>query len=429
MKVAVVTCLLLATVQATVPKDWIHAPARAMESLGKQTKLNANGRLSLISEQGQARQGVGAETTRLLSKLGMVETKVADLMRGNPEEMHREENLLHQAAQDALVAGEAKVRAQSKKEHLITLIKNARALAQVRSNSTFEAKSTLREGAEMRMLTYGDRISKVANDDRHILSETKMVEQKVQAALKGKNASLSARVTKLLDMAQDKIREVASSEDHIAQEARKEALRLHTRQQQQQSKKSSAAQVLSRVVTSRAERRAMRQRAVTQALAEEGRYAAGETALAKDGQKVLSEMSQLKGMVAQAFANTNSQGVEKAMEVGELLDTARDDQRRATELNEKQAKDVSNDMKKLSALMPAPVASSIRVLTNASLSDQQHLLQETMLAEKAINASFDGNKTDNKTAGVRNQVFALMEKARLAEQGLLAAEAKAVGRA
>jgi hypothetical protein len=407
-----------------------------MESLA--AKRQATTRLSLISEESQARQSVtvGAETTKLLSELGTVESKVAKLMKGSPAEMHREENLLHQAAQDALVAGEAKVQAKSKREHLATLVKRARALAQVRSNSTLGSSTR----AEAAMLTYGDRVAKVAKDDRRILSEAKMVEQKVQAALKGKNASLSARVTKLLDMAQDKIREVASSEDHAAEEAR-EAV-LHLRAQGQQHQKSSAAQLLSRAASGRVQRAASRQRAMSQALAEEGKYAAGEGALVKDGQQVLSQMSQLKGMVAQAFANSNSQGVEKAMEVGELLDKAREEQRKATDLNQKQATESRDDMKRLAALMPKPeeaaaAASKARphaapkrpvalagkhpmALSNVSMvKDQQRLLQETLLAERSINASLNGSKD------VRKAVFNLMEKARSAEQNILALEGQA----
>jgi hypothetical protein len=385
----------------------------------------------LISEQGQAHQGVtlGAETTRLLSELGTVETKVASLMKGSPGEMHKEEDLLHQAAQDALVAGEAKVRAKGKREHLLSLIKKAQTLTQVKSNST------QRLGAEAAMLSYGERIAKVASNDRRIFSEVQMVEQKVQAALKGKNASVSAKVTKLLDMAEDKIKEVASSEDHVAQEARTAAQKIHAFQQ---LKSSSTAQMLSRAhakaVTSRAERNAMRQRAVSQALAEEGKYAAGESALAKDGQRVFSEMAQLKGMVAQAFAHTDSKGVEKAMKVGELLGKAQDDQRQASELDAKQAKDTRADMERLSAMVPAPVPSAkvakaaihapkfpLALANMSVVKDQQHLLKETLLAERAINASL--NESNN--VSVQKEVLRLMEKARLSEQNILALEAKA----
>merc|ERR1719235_143565 len=71
---------------------------------------------------------------------------------------------------------------------------------------------------------------------------------------------------------------------------------------------------------------------------EQSAYTSGMNKLVADEKSVISEFADVKGAVAQAFAGRDSKAVEQAMEVGELLDQARQEQRQVTDKDSKAMK-------------------------------------------------------------------------------------------
>merc|ERR1719401_1895764 len=71
------------------------------------------------------------------------------------------------------------------------------------------------------------------------------------------------------------------------------------------------------------------------ALQEQRTYTSAMTELVKDDKAALTKFPEVKNAIANAFAGKDSKAVEKAMELGELLDRMRQKQQQVTDIDMK----------------------------------------------------------------------------------------------
>lgn len=430
--------------------DWIHAPMRARDiAEGRRPRAAA----ALLSEGTEFEQSTGA--AKILHEMGAVESKVAALMRGHPNELRNEEKLLHEASEAALHAGESRALSKSimakereSREHLATLLQSNKA-KKMSSHSSESAHASVESAvkAEQGMLFhYASGMSKLAVADRRILSETSKAKEMAIEALSGKDAKVGAEVAQLLSQAQGEEKKVLKSEMKQARMARHKAKKVtkDVTSELQEMKHMDEAEAMSRT--------AIRQKEVSEALSVHRKFAAGEAKLAKEGKHMLSDFAELKDAVANAMAGGSSKDIKTAMEVGSLLDQASNQQQDVTKLEEKQVKETKAEEHELvkekvhlmkeakapkhvtHALLQQEEQAQAESLANedqrmvvkaarraAHQARQEHkLLSETIKAEDAIKNSLRGRDA----AKVRALVMRMMEKAKHMEKGALASQVK-----
>lgn len=431
-------------------EEWIHAPMRAREiAQGKLPKAAT----SLLSEGVEFGQSTGA--AKILHEMGAVESKVAQLMHGHPMELRREEKLLHEASEAAFRAGESSAISKSmmtkereSREHLATLIqsKHGDAKKMATHSSVSSAVNSAVKAEQGMLLHYASGMSKLAKTDRRLLSETTKAKEAAIQALSGKDSKVADEVAELLSRAQGEEKKILGSEVAQARMARHKA--KHVAKQRtselQQSKHMHHAEALSRT--------AMRQQEVSEALSAHRKFAAGEAKLAKEGKNMIGDFSELKNAVASAMAGGSSKDVETAMEVGSLLDQARNSQQDVTKLEEQQVKETKVQERELvkEKVHLIKEAKEPKHVTHALLQQQDQagmeslakenekmvvkaahraasqarherkLLSETMRAEDAIKKSLRGRGA----AKVRAEIVRMMEKAKHMEKKSISGEVK-----
>lgn len=255
---------------------------------------HSHGASGLIQQK--AKESLGVGTGKILGELGAVEGMVEKALRGHPQELRVEEQALHQAERAAKAlqhprAGSLVELGKTRAESLQKLHAGAEQLEQQRSRA---AAAALREER-----SYSKAEGRLSKDGEKMLSEFTSLEDSIAQAFAGKDSKAvrtAMKAGQLLEQARDDQQHVTQSEAAEAAKAGKKADVLAAALTQT-SAESKAAQA---------------QRA----------YTSGMANLVKDEKAVLSEFSGLKGAVAQAFAGKDSKAVEKAMEVGELLDRA-----------------------------------------------------------------------------------------------------------
>jgi uncharacterized protein YneF (UPF0154 family) len=378
----------------------------------------------LIQQKGSVSAGVGAG--QMLNELGTVENMVEKALKGHPEKLSAEEHAL-QVAEDAARAlqnpraGSLVEVTKSGTESLQELHAGAAQLEVERRRSMATALKEER--------SYSTAERRLSEDGQKVLSQFSTLEDSIAQAFAGKDSNAvktAMQVGELLEKARGEQKQVQSLNAKEASVAGKHA--------------DALAAVFAQ---SSAESKAMQ---------EQRAYTTGMTTLVKDEKSTLSEFSGLKSAVAQAFAGKDGNAVEKAMEVGELLDRAREGQRKVTEEDAKDAADASALFRELGHRSPHHSAERTkaflqsRSLSAAGLkaahesrlkslaSRESSILHLTEHAEDAITRELSDEAKTAKDGGhaamsAEHEVISILENARHAEEAAYAATKRAAGHA
>mmetsp|Transcript_87614 Transcript_87614/g.165160 ORF Transcript_87614/g.165160 Transcript_87614/m.165160 type:complete len:512 (-) Transcript_87614:63-1598(-) len=354
--------------------------------------------------QQKEREGTTVATGQMLDKLNKVENMVEKVLSGHPKELKEEEKALHQAQSAAQALQNPQAGA------LVEVTKASyEQLEEQRSRSVAAAFQEER--------SYGKAEHQLSKDGEKILAEFGNAEDSVAQAFAGRDSKAvktAMQVGELLEKARDEQQHVTSLNAAEAAKADKKASALA----------SAFAQ------TTAEGKAAQEQRA----------YIAGMSSLAKDEKASLSQFAGIKSAVAKAFAGQDSKAVEKAMQVGELLDEARSDQQHVAERDAKAATDASDEFHRLASHVPhhtdrkaflqtkgrstteARAAHALRMQSLASR--QTGILHMTEHAEDAITRELarDGGHAAMAT---EHEVISILEQAKHAEQAAYTAAAQA----
>lgn len=255
--------------------------------------------------------------------LGMAESQIKQLLQGHPVEMQKEEQALNQAMSAARSL--SKPRAAFVETHV----------KQTKSSSKTEVSAAmLEEQRSSSMATalhekrrYATAEEKLAKEGHHTLSLFASVKDAIAQAFAGKDSNAvktAMEVGEMVDAAQTHQQEVVK---HTVAEAAKATQEVHAQE-------AAFAQMS----------------AQSKEMQEQRAYTSGMAHLATTGKAILKGLSDLKGVVAEAFAGQDSKGVEKAMEVGELLDEAHREQQDVTQKDQKEAVGAAELFRQLRAM-------------------------------------------------------------------------------
>lgn len=361
----------------------------------------------------------------LLGELGTVENMVQKALGGHPKELKAEERALHMAEHAAESLQNPRVGSlveltKSRTENLQNLRVGIEQLGQERRRSMATALQEER--------SYGKAERQLSEDGQKTLSQFANLEDSIAQAFAGKDSKAvktAMQVGELLDKARDEQKQVTALNAREATTAGKEA--------------DSLAAAFAQTSTE------------SKAMQEQRAYTKGMTALVKDEKSTLSEFSGLKAVVAQAFAGKDSKAVEKAMEVGELLDRARDGQKKVTEEDVKTVADANGLFRELAShrshqsehetkafLQSRAQSASSLVAKSASRmklleSQQSNILHLTETAEDAITRELSDDAKRAKDGGhaamsAEHEVISMLENARHAEEAAYAATKRAADR-
>lgn len=227
----------------------------------------------------------------------------------------------------------------------------------------------------------------------------------------------------------------------------KTAMKVGTFLEQARERQHEATRISEKEAT-RTEKEAAAQAAVlaqtseqSKLLQEQRAYTSGMAQLARDGKAVLSRFTMVRGAVAQAFAGKDSKGVETAMELGELLDRARENQQKVTDGDMREARDAPRFFRRVSAtalpsakvrigaLLQHESQSNLAAAQKASramrlrgqASSEKHVLDETNKVEGMIKHELDAAKLHAIDGGraadsAEQRVLAAIESAKKAEK-------------
>jgi len=359
--------------------------------------------------QHQKTESTALSSGKIVGELGQAEKMVQKVLAGHPKELQLEESALHQAEQAAKVLARPTLLAMSRTQGTAhqELQLTSKQLEEQRSRSM---KTTLQQERQ-----YGGAERQLVKDGDALVSEFGQIEDSIAQNFAGKDSKAvktAMQVGALLDKARGEQQQVNKLNAAEATRASKEADVLEAAFPQTNFKSKS--------------------------MQEQKAYTAGMSNLIKDEKSVLSQFSDLKTAVAQAFAGRDGKAVEKAMEVGELLDQARDRQKNVAERDAKNAADASNlfqDLLRHSAkktFLQKQGRSLTAAATHASrmqslLSKQQGIVRLTENTEDAITRELakDGH---HEAMATEHEVIFLMEQAKKAEQAAYAANVRATAR-
>jgi len=370
----------------------------------------------LMQRKGRESAKVGAG--QMLGELGTVENMMEKALTGHPKELKAEERALHMA------------------EHAATALQNPRAgsLVELTKSRTEVLQELGALGQERRrsMATalqeersYGTAERRLSEDGQKVLSQFASLEDSVAQAFAGKDSSAvktAMQVGELLEKARDDQTQVTKSNAAEASTAGKKADAL-------------AAAFAQTSVENKA-------------LQEQRAYTTGMTSLVKDEKSTLSEFSGLRAAVAQAFAGKDSKAVEKAMEVGELLDRAHEGQKKVTEEDAQNVADATNlfrdfahhaphhsELTTKAFLQSRSLSSADLLAAHASrmrglASREGNILHLTEHAEDSITRELSDEAKGAKDGGraamtAEHEVISMLEDARHAEETAYAATKRA----
>merc|ERR1719410_4047 len=359
--------------------------------------------------QHQKTETMALNSGKIVGELGQAEKMVQKVLAGHPRELQVEESALHQAEQAAKVLTRPTLLAMSRTQGTAhqELQLNSKQLEEQRSRSM---KTTLQQERQ-----YGVAERQLVKDGDALVSEFGQIEDSIAQNFAGKDSKAvktAMKVGALLDKARGEQQRVNKLNAAEASGASKEANLLEAAFPQTNFKSKS--------------------------MQEQQAYTAGMSNLIKDEKSVLSQFSGLKTAVAQAFAGRDGKAVEKAMEVGELLDQARDRQKHVAERDAKNAADASKLFQKISQHSQRPAKKTFlqkqgRSLTAAAMhalrmqsltSKQQGIVRLTENAEDAISRELvkDGR---HEAMATEHEVISLMEQAKKAEEAAYVANVRA----
>lgn len=266
---------------------------------------------------------------------------------------------------------------------------------------------------------YGAAERQLAQNGNQLLSEFGKIEDSIAQTFAGKDSKAvktAMKVGELLDKARDEQQRVSKLNAAEAAEAGKDADALAAAFAQTESK--------------------------SKAMQEQRAYTAEMSNLVKDEKSVLSEFGGLKTAVAQAFAGQDGKAVEKAMEVGELLDRAREGQKQVLQRDARSAAGASKLFREIPehgrrvakkallqrhglSLTSSSAAHAARMRGLAS--KERGLVRLTEKAEDAVTRALakDGRHA---AMAAEHEVISMMERAKRAEEEAYAAAARSAKR-
>lgn len=374
----------------------------------------------------QAESGLQARAGKILGELGTAEGMLDKLLKGHPDVLGKEEKALHKAEAAAHdIAGISK-HIQRKVPSLVET-GNGEGDNLQKAEVSMESLQALRRKAMKDELReerrFGAEETSLAKDGKKILSEFSQAEDSIAQAFAGKDSKgvkEAMEVGEILEKARAEQEQVTKLNIKEAAKSRRQAVKVE---------KQVAALAQSSVESKE--------------MQEQHAYTSGMKQLAKDDTAVLSEFSQVKGAIANAFAGQDSQGVEKAMEVGELLDQARKDQQQVTEGDAKDAKEApklfrhfrgqrhasllhktsKNHKSSVHHRHTAESKAQHRSRLQSLLRNERRILSETNSAEAEIRHELRANSPagEHAAATIEQEVMGLMEKAKHAEHASMEA--------
>jgi len=350
--------------------------------------------------QHKTMQSTDLNSRKMLGELGQVESLAQKVLAGHPKELQLEENALRQAEQAAKVfakpallqASKVQVEGQQKMSVSTEQLEHQR----IRSMQVAMQQERSYGAAERQLAQSGDKLA----------SEFGQIEDSIAQAFAGKDSKAvktAMQVGELLDKAHGDQQQI--NKFNVAEA----------------TKASTAADRLEAVFAQTS--------AASKSMQEQRAYTSGMSNLVKEEKSVLSQFSGLKSAVAKAFAGQDDKAVEKAMEVGRLLDEARDSQQQVANRDAKNIADASKlfqDMsqhvqhhdrkaflqKEDTSLMAAALHASRRQRLALK---QKEILRLTENAEDAVTRELakDGH---HEALTAEHEVISMMEQAKKAEE-------------
>jgi len=349
---------------------------------------------------------------KILGEIGQVEKMAQTVLAGHPKELQLEESALHQAEQATKVLARPALLAMNKAQGAAhqKLQLSSKQLEEQHSRSMQTALQQKRQhgAAERQLVKGGDKL----------ISEFGQIEDSIAQNFAGKDSKAvktAMQVGELLDKARGEQQQMNKLNAAEATKTSKEADALEAAFPQTNSRSKS--------------------------MQEQQAYTAGMSNLMKDEKSVLSQFSGLKTAVAQAFAGRDDKAVEKAMEVGELLDQAHDRQTNVAERDAKAAADASKLFQEISQHSQRPAKKTFlqkqgRSSTAAAMhasrmqslaSKQQGMVRLTESAEDAITRELAKDGRHGAMA-TEHEVISLMEHAKKAEEAAYVANTRTAAR-
>jgi len=399
-------------------------------------------------------------TQKMQQELQIVEQRVASLMQKHPRELKKVEGLLHSASRMIKHSGLAHDVHQRSKARMALLA------GKVSQSEDASTQSEVAEGKRA-LLHYANGMSKVARVDKGILAATGKAKEQVEQIFSGDNQGIGFEVAQLLDTAQKEERNVVAMESHDAHEARSEArhfgssappasgeqdnlegvlrnMRGSTLTEKLTPKKLHRAVLAESSSSMRARLRA-RLEPVKRALAQHLGLAMRQAKLAERGQDLAIQLQETSDSIMEGFqGGPDPVDRDVAVELQKHLNAAERMLRDLSFFHKEMAADVGRtagalvsygrklvkkEHKRFAAqlLQKRARANTVTGLSSrvkraarrtmhhaaAELRGERHLLAETALAEKAVQAEVKGPGASK----VRSIVERLLHRAQQAEKG------------
>lgn len=300
-----------------------------------------------------------------LSKLGTVENMMQKALKDHPQDLKKEEQLLHQAESAA-----KELERVPRVDSLVEVKKGkTESVEEMRASTEDMEQQRSQEMANelQHERSFAKGMRSLSKDGEKIQSEFGNAEEMVAQAFAGKDSKAvktAMKVGELLEQARDQQKQVTEINAAEAAKAEKKASKIEA-SFTEMSAKSKTKQ-------------------------EEQAYTAGMTTLAKEEKATLSEFSDAKGAIARAFAGKDAHAVEVAMKAGELLDEAREDQKQVAENDAKEAADAPRLFRELDqrVVPQAPKKSFLQSKQRSATDEEASLLSKLKSSEAAQTARF-----------------------------------------
>lgn len=312
--------LLVAACQAQPHADWIHEPARVRRAAREgphRSGAVARPAAALLAEEAGTGATAGARAARIMREIGGAEHEVAKVMHGHPEELRQEEELLHQASELTLRAGQ---------------MASHRAAARPRRASLLQSKAAAGAGAAAaaELASMATQEVKLTKTDGKLYREAVEAQAAASAALQGKD---KAQVLELMGEVQEAQRKVVASDLGELKETRKLGRELKAGRAGHHSTKGASAAGMAVV-----------------AAAEERAYAKGQAKLAREGHHLEGEIRAAKAQVAAAVGKRDAKA---AAEVQKLMSEALSEQQQVVRAEAHDARDAEERAKKIASASTA----------------------------------------------------------------------------
>lgn len=353
-------------------------------------------------------QGTSEGLQKDANLLGMARTQVEQLLRGHPVELQKEEQALNEAMSAARSLSKPAAALMETAVHQKSAAKMETSVASLERMRSSSMAAALQEKR-----SFAAAEDKLVAEGGHIMSQLTGVKDAIAQAFAGKDS----KGVKAAMAAGEMVDEAFKKQEEVTKMNRAEAVKT---KKEVATEQAAFAQVS----------------AQSKAVQEERAYTSGMARLASDSKAILGEFADLKSAVANAYAGKNSKAVQDAMEVGELLDQAREQQQDVAKRDEAEAtsaKKLFQNLRSRSSqttliqkegagqVASARATQAMRLQRLAA--SERKTLRETKDAEdkvkKLLRASHDA-----KAAAVQDEVVAALEKAERSEESALDATGK-----